>query len=126
MESIQVGMRVTGPGIPANTYVTGWYSPYTITLSRTTTAVARCQKFTFFFDDVTAMGAALGEAGHNQAPSELAYHSHQWFGANSQGGSHFPGGTGWGFTTNNTTTTGDARSANVLQPTLLMNKIIKT
>ena len=134
---IQAGMRVTGPGIAADTFVIGWWNGYTLYLNKPTTGTNYNGRYTFSWADTTAMGATIGSSNHTLTYVELAGHVHQWTGIAGTGGSGVPGGAGYAFTNNKTLSVGTLQSPitsqgntdmphNQFQPTMLMNKIIKT
>lgn len=122
---VQIGMQVTGPGIPANTFVTDYYTTGVLTISKATTLLVRGAIYTFFWADTSVLGATLGTDAHRLSVPEMPSHNHQWYGWTGGGGSQIPGGAGYGLTMNNTYGSGADVLHNNTQPSLIANKIIK-
>ena len=116
-------MEIKGPGVPAGARISAFYDMTNIIMdvaaNATTSGI-----YTFALIDGGALGSSGGNMSHTLHQNELAVHSHQYSG--TSGGDGIYGGPHWNPSLSFTTTVaGYDRPHNNLQPTMIMNKIIK-
>lgn len=121
------GMSAVGPGIPAGATVLSIDSTTQVTLSANATASANVA-IRFYLVDGVSLGAAGGSALHSLALNQIPSHSHNISSnaaASAGSASRSPADPGASFT-NTSATAGGGQAHPNLQPTLVLNKIIKT
>jgi microcystin-dependent protein len=125
--NLAVGMGVYGATIPASATVASIDSATQVTLSTgvgVTAGTATAMRFGML--DATALGASGGSQTHKLVTSQMPAHTHTYAAVTNTGASGLAGGTGFvNQTTTGSSTGGDQAHPNV-QPTLILNKIIKT
>ena len=122
---LAIGMRVTTTNVPAGTTITA-ISGTTVTLSAAATAAGSGVAARFsLLGDAQALGASGGTQTHQQVTAEMPAHTHSFSAVISTG----QGGSSTGASTQTSGTTGSTGGGLAhpnVQPTLLMNYIIKT
>ena len=119
------GMSVSGPGLSAGITVSSVLNQNNIVLSSAVTLTAG-DRLTFTDDDL--LGEADGAKEHQLREREMPSHTHTANYQQGTGGSAYPGfdGSGDQITSGATTATGSDQPHNNVQPTIILNYIIKT
>lgn len=127
---LTLGMVVTGPGIQANTRLQNWYPNYganlvptAVALNLSTTATATGVSLKFFQLDANALGASGGRQGESFQWMEMPQHAHSapMYGS----GTGVAGGAAFGFPSIYTNNEGSGMAHANVQPTAILNKIIR-
>lgn len=126
---LAIGMRVTTANVPAGTTITA-ISGTTVTLSAAATAAGTAVAARFsLLGDVQALGAAGGTQAHQQVIAEMPAHTHTIVALNNRnttsGGSETIADSS-ASTTMSTNSAGGGLAHPNVQPTLILNFIIKT
>lgn len=125
--NLAVGMGVYGSTIPASATIISIDSATQVTLATgvgVTAGTATALRFGMM--DANALGASGGSQVHKLVASQMPAHTHTYAAIANTGAAGLAGGTGFA---NQTTTSGSAGSDQAhpnVQPTLILNKIIKT
>ena len=123
VSEIAIGMYVTGPGIPPNTWVTGFYDATTITINNTTTAdTGSGSPLKFFMLD--GLGTWNGSNTQTLSWHEMPSHTHA-DGSLSCPGSGIQSGYVYSWAGASTGGAGWDRPHLNLQPSIVINKLIK-
>ena len=122
---LTIGMKVTAAGVTAGTTITA-ISGTTITLSAAATAAGTGVAARFsLLGDAQTLGASGGTQAHQQVTAEMPAHTHTFTAVISTGSGGASSGSSTASTGTTSSTGGGLAHPNV-QPTLLMNYIIKT
>ena len=116
------GMNVTGPGLPAGTTVTNFQDGTTLEISAVPTAITS-GTYKFFFLDGAVLGANGGTPSHLLHVHEMPSHTH--YTAQLQGTNGLQAGPHYGWQASATGAAGFDQAHQNLQPSLIVNKIIK-
>jgi len=125
---LSIGMKVFGAGIPAGATVLTIASGTSITISANATATASGVALRFGVVDGATVGDAGGSQVHQLTTSQMPAHSHNVMYANNQGmpaGGNTVAVQGSSQPVAATSTGGDQAHTNV-QPTMVLNYLIKT
>lgn len=122
---LAVGMKAFGTGIGANAVIAAITSGSTVTLSVNSTS-AGSTSIRFAVVDGATLGAVGGAQVHTLAIEQMPAHTHDYLGFTGSGGSDYTPGGSTGPTTTATSTTGGGQAHPVVQPTIVLNYIIKT
>ena len=118
---LAVGMRAFGTGIGANAVITAITSATAVTLSANSTSTGSTP-IRFAVVDGATLGASGGSQIHTLSLDQIPAHEHGTFVSGGGGGSFGVGGNG---VSTPTTTAGGGQAHPVMQPTLVVNKLIK-
>ncbi len=129
---LSVGMQVFGSGIPAGATIATITSGTAITISANATASATVS-LRFGVVDGATLGAAGGSQAHGLTTGQMPAHGHTTY-AQSNGGITNTGATTYVTSSGNSNTTlttvtlaaGGSESHPNIQPTIILNQIIKT
>ena len=118
-----IGMTISGPGVPAGAKLSAFYDSTNIIMDVNANATAS-GTYTFTLIDGGALGSSAGKMSHTLHQQEMPYHTHGY--SVTSGGDGIYGGPHWSPSIYSSTyEAGFDRPHNNLQPTMIMNKIIK-
>jgi microcystin-dependent protein len=125
--NLAVGMGVFGATMPGSAVIASIDSATQVTLNTgvgVTAGTATALRFGMM--DATALGATGGTQAHKLVASQMPAHTHQYGAVTNTGASGIAGGTGYTTPLTATGSTGGDQAHPNVQPTLILNKIIKT
>lgn len=125
--NLAVGMGVFGATIPGSATIASIDSATQVTLNTgvgVTAGTATALRFGMM--DATALGATGGVQAHKLVASQMPSHTHQYGAVTNTGASGIAGGTGYTTPLTASGSTGGDQAHPNVQPTLILNKIIKT
>lgn len=133
--NLAIGMYVVSANIPTGTTITA-LSGTTVTISQNATATASGTSARFsVVTDANSRGGSGGELTHYLNTTELPNHNHSWqyYDAASNTGDNADGGARWdnssdtreNLVTITTSSTGGSGAHSNIQPTIMLNYIIK-
>lgn len=125
--NLSVGMFVYGATIPASATIASIDSATQVTLNTgvgVTAGTATALRFGML--DATALGASGGSQTHKLVASQMPSHTHQYGAVTNTGSSGIAGGTGYTTPLTASGSAGGDQAHPNVQPTLILNKIIKT
>ncbi len=123
---LAVGMKAFGTGIGTNAVISAITSGTAVTLSVNSTSTGSAA-IRFAVVDGATLGASGGSHIHQLSMEQMPAHDHT--GASNPGGSYGPGdgsGSNVALAATNTSISGSGQSHPIMQPTIVMNYIIKT
>jgi microcystin-dependent protein len=131
--SLAIGMKVVGAGIPAGATILTIASATSVTISANATATASGVALRFGVVDGATVGDAAGTQGHALTTAQIPSHNHDTYN-NANGGIMNNGGTTYVGTSGNFTTiagtatlaSGGGQAHTNVQPTMVLNYLIKT
>jgi microcystin-dependent protein len=124
--NLAVGMGVYGATIPASAIIASIDSATQVTLATgvgVTAGTATALRFGML--DASALGATGGSQTHKLVVSQMPAHTHTYAAVTNTGASGLAGGTGFANQTTASSSTGSDQAHPNVQPTLILNKIIK-
>jgi microcystin-dependent protein len=125
--NLAVGMGVFGATMPGSAVIASIDSATQVTLNTgvgVTAGTATALRFGMM--DATALGATGGTQAHKLVASQMPAHTHQYGAVTNTGASGIAGGTGYTTPLTASGSTGGDQAHPNVQPTLILNKIIKT
>jgi microcystin-dependent protein len=125
--NLSVGMGVFGATMPGSAIIASIDSATQVTLNTgvgVTAGPATALRFGMM--DATALGATGGTQAHKLVASQMPAHTHQYGAVTNTGASGIAGGTGYTTPLTASGSTGGDQAHPNVQPTLILNKIIKT
>lgn len=126
---LAVGMRVFGTGIAANATIASIDSATQVTLSANSTVTATVVSIRFGVVDANTRGAVGGAQAHTLTTPQIPSHNHSLGGSYNTNRSTNSGGSEnilSQLTVTNTGNTGGGQAHPNVQPTIILNYIIKT
>ena len=126
---LAIGMQVIGSTIPTGRTIASIDSATQVTLNSGTSVTAGTVSLRFAIIDGITLGAVGGAGVHTLVTAEMPAHTHAQTGNTGQAtsaGSFSIAGTLNTLAINNTQSTGGSRAHPNVQPSAVMNKIIKT
>lgn len=127
---LAAGMKVVGPGIPVGATILTIDTSNQITISAPSTATASAVTLRFGIVDGAALGAVGGGHMHVMTSQEMPQHSHNYidYGGTATAGSGYDlaANGGSNYTVVPTAVAGVSMPHPNVQPTMVLNKIIKT
>jgi microcystin-dependent protein len=125
--NLSVGMGVFGATMPGSAIIASIDSATQVTLNTgvgVTAGTATALRFGMM--DANALGATGGTQAHKLVASQMPSHTHQYGAVTNTGASGIAGGTGYTTPLTASGSTGGDQAHPNVQPTLILNKIIKT
>lgn len=123
---LSIGMRAIGTGVGANAVITAITSATAVTLSVNNTATGS-GSIRFAVVDGATLGAVGGSHVHALGIEQIPSHSHNYSNLGGSGGSSYsPGGESSAIEPYTTSSVGGGQAHPNVQPTIILNWVIKT